>query len=227
MLYIADFAAVRGAMISLARGWRIAGSHRRSKKYPLDRIMIRSSSTSLRSAWLRTMAGFSSYACSLIVLVLLSGSLQARAQSVATFHEGSLKSDLDSPASASDTSSVVSGEVMVLPAVASSVPEAPRQHRFWDTENRLLFVAVGGLSAADFAVTRANLRAGGRELNPITRLFGDSTAGLAVNFVGETAVIVGLSYYFHRTRHHQLERLTSILNIGASSFAVGYDLSRR
>jgi hypothetical protein len=86
---------------------------------------------------------------------------------------------------------------------------------------------VAALSSADFAVTRANLRSGGRELNPVTRLFGDSTAGLAVNFVGETAVIVGLSYYLHRTRHHQLERLTSMLNIGASSFAVGYDLSRR
>ncbi len=189
--------------------------------------MIRSSSTSLRSAWLRTGVGASSYACSLIVLVLVSGGVPARAQSVAALHEGSLKSNLDSASPASGSGSAVSGEATVLPAVASSVPEGPRQHRFWDNENRLLFVAVGALSAADFAVTRANLRAGGRELNPITRLFGDSTAGLAVNFVGETAVIVGLSYYFHRTRHHQLERLTSMLNIGASSFAVGYDLSRR
>jgi hypothetical protein len=185
--------------------------------------MIFSSGASLRPAWLRTGVRTSSYACRLIVL--LSGSL-VKAQSVATLNEGSLKSDWDSAAAASDSGPVVSSDVTASPA-ANSVPEAPRQHRFWDTENRLLFVAVGALSAADFAVTRANLRAGGRELNPITRLFGDSTAGLAVNFVGETTVIVGLSYYFHRTRHHQLERLTSMLNVGASSFAVGYDLSRR
>jgi len=188
--------------------------------------MIFSSSTSLRPAWLGTSAGTRSYACSMIVLVLLSGSLPARAQSGATLHEGFLKSDCDSAAAASDIDPAVSGDVTASPG-ANSVPEVPRQHRFWDTENRLLFVAVGTLSAADFAVTRTNLRAGGRELNPITRLFGDSTAGLAVNFVGETAVIVGLSYYFHRTRHHQFERLTSMLNIGASSFAVGYDLNRR
>jgi hypothetical protein len=98
---------------------------------------------------------------------------------------------------------------------------------FLDTENRFLFGGVAALSGADFAVTRDNLRAGGRELNPVTRLFGSSTAGLAVNFAGETAVIVGLSYYFHRTQHHKLERLTSMLNIGSSAFAVGYDLSQR
>jgi hypothetical protein len=115
------------------------------------------------------------------------------------------------------------------PAVASNValPEAPSQHRFWDGENRLLFLAVAAFSATDFAVTRANLANGGRELNPVTRLFSGSTAGLATNFVGETVGVVGLSYFFHRTGHHRLERITPIANIAASAFAVGYGLSHR
>ncbi len=167
----------------------------------------------------------------LIVLALVTGSMLAKAQSVAMVHEGSPSSDLDSvisSAAPSRSSPAVSGGVAAAsPAVENVLPEAPGQHRFLDTENRLLFVGVAALSAADFAVTRANLRSGGRELDPITRLFSGSTAALAANFAAETAVIVGLSYYLHRTRHHQLERLTSMLNIGASAFAVGYDLSRR
>jgi hypothetical protein len=184
--------------------------------------MIFSFRTWLRLAWLRPDAR--AFTCRLIVLALVSGCVSARAQSVATLHEGPLSSDLDSAASASRSGPAVPGASV---AAATVPPEEQGQHRFLDTESRFLFVAVAGLSAADFAVTRANLRAGGRELNPITRLFGSSTAGLAVNFAGETAVIVGLSYYLHRTRHHQLERLTSMLNIGASAFAVGYDLRRR
>jgi hypothetical protein len=31
----------------------------------------------------------------------------------------------------------------------------------------------------------------------------------------------------HKTGHHQLERIVPMLNIGASSFAVVYDLSHR
>jgi hypothetical protein len=154
----------------------------------------------------------------------------ARAQSLAALHEGPLNSDLDSLSdrvSEFPSGAAVSGEVEATSAVVNVAPEAPEKHRFLDTENRFLFAGVAALSAADFVVTKDNLRAGGRELNPVTRLFGSSTAGLAVNFLGETAVIIGLSYYFHRTRHHKLERLTSMLNIGSSAFAVGYDLSQR
>jgi hypothetical protein len=86
---------------------------------------------------------------------------------------------------------------------------------------------VAALCTADFVITRANLQHGGKELDPVTRLFSGSTAGLAVNFAGETAGIIGLSYYFHKTGHHRLERITPMINIGASSFAVAYDLSHR
>jgi hypothetical protein len=106
-------------------------------------------------------------------------------------------------------------------------PLAPMEHRFLDNKNRFLFAAVAGMSAADFAVTRANLRSGGREINPVTRIFSGSTAGLAANFAGETAGVIGLSYIFHKTGHHKLERMTSLVNIGASAGAVAYGLAHR
>lgn len=104
---------------------------------------------------------------------------------------------------------------------------APEQHKFWDRENRVLFAASAAFSAADFAVTRANLRSGGQDRNPIVRFFGPSTAGLAVNFAGETLCVVGASYLLHRTGHHKLERIFTMVNIGSSAGAVSYDLAIR
>jgi hypothetical protein len=107
-----------------------------------------------------------------------------------------------------------------------SLPEAPR-HRFWDRENSVLFATNAAFSAADFFVTRANLKNGGQELNPITRVFAGGTAGLALNFAGESAGVVGVSYFLHKTGHHKLERLVSMLNIGSSAAAVSFDLAHR
>src|SRR6202166_31475 len=106
-----------------------------------------------------------------------------------------------------------------------TLPEAP-SHRFWDRENSLLFATSAAFSAADFFRTRNNLRHGGQELNPVTRVFAGSTAGLAVNFVGETVGVVGLSYLFHKTGHHKLERAVPLVNIGASAAAVTFDVVR-
>ena len=107
------------------------------------------------------------------------------------------------------------------------LPAAPEGHKFWDRENKILFASTAAAAAADFAVTYQNLQSGGKELNPITRVFAGSTAGLAANFVGETSGVVGLSYLFHKTGHHRLERLTPGVNLGASAFAVAYGLSHR
>jgi hypothetical protein len=104
---------------------------------------------------------------------------------------------------------------------------APERHKFWDAENTALFSTVAAFSAADFVVTRDNLSHGGRELNPLTRPFAGSTAALAANFAGETAGVIGVSYLFHKTGHHKLERLTPIVNFGMSAFAVSYGLAHR
>jgi hypothetical protein len=50
---------------------------------------------------------------------------------------------------------------------------------------------------------------------------------LAINFAVETAGVVGISYFFHKTGHHKFERLTSYVNIGASAGAVSYGLLNR
>ena len=101
------------------------------------------------------------------------------------------------------------------------------QHKFWDTENRILFATNAILAGADFAVTRSNLQNGGQELNPVVRLFGTSTPGLAANFAGETLGVMTASYLFHKTGHHKLERAVSLVNIGASTGAVTYGLAHR
>jgi hypothetical protein len=102
-----------------------------------------------------------------------------------------------------------------------------REHRFWDRDNGILFAAVGASAAADFWVTRSNLAHGGRELNPVAGMFAGSTAGLAINFAGETAGSIGLSYLFHKTGHHKLERAVCLINIGSSATAVSFDLAHR
>jgi hypothetical protein len=118
-----------------------------------------------------------------------------------------------------------SSEVSSFVPVSSAA--ATNEHRFWDKQNLVLFTANAALSATDFSVTRENLQSGGRELNPIVRVFGRSSPGLAVNFAGETAGVVGLSYLLHRTGHHRLERIASTVNIGGSATAVAYGLSHR
>ena len=71
--------------------------------------------------------------------------------------------------------------------MAVAQPRVEVTHKFWDKQNKFLFIAAAAGAAADFAVTRANLQSGGRELNPMVRPFGRSSAGLAMNFAGETA----------------------------------------
>ena len=105
--------------------------------------------------------------------------------------------------------------------------KAPAPHPFWDRKNKALFATVGAVAAADFCATRANLASGGKELNPMTRVFSGSTPGLAANFALETGSVIGISYLFHKTGHHKLERITAIVSIGASATAAGYSFSHR
>jgi len=116
---------------------------------------------------------------------------------------------------------------MVRSVQSAAIPGVPGDHRFWDRDNSLLFAANAAFSAADFVVTRNNLRNGGQELNPVTRVFSGSTPALAMNFVGETAGVVGLSYFLHKTGHHKMERAISMLNIGGSAAAVTFGLAHR
>lgn len=122
--------------------------------------------------------------------------------------------------------SAIESGLAIPPTEVVPLPQAP-SHRFWDRESRILFAAVAVSSTADFAVTYSNLSNGGKELNPVTRVFSGSTAGLALNFAGETAGVMGVSYFFHKTGHHKLERIISFANIGSSAAAVTYGLTHR
>jgi hypothetical protein len=59
--------------------------------------------------------------------------------------------------------------VKIEPVHIENPPEASADHRFWDRQNSLLFATSAAFSAADFVVTRDNLRSGGQELNPMVR----------------------------------------------------------
>lgn len=120
----------------------------------------------------------------------------------------------------------ITGEMFAVRPVEVPAPHH-EQHRFWDRENRTLFAASAGGATADFFVTRSNLARGGRELNPVTRIFAGSSASLAANFALETSSVVGISYFFHKTGHHKLERATSFVNISSSAGAVIYGLTHR
>jgi|SRR5580692_4181592 hypothetical protein len=126
-----------------------------------------------------------------------------------------------------ETQPIPVAPVPMVKFAPAPLPDAPQEHRFWDRENTFLFTANAALAATDFAVTRDNLRNGGRELDPVTRLFSGSTAGLSVNFAGEAIGVVGLSYFFHKTGHHKLERTVSMLNLGSSAAAVSFGLAHR
>jgi hypothetical protein len=131
------------------------------------------------------------------------------------------------PMTATGGAPIAAPIIKIEPVKTENPLEAPGNHRFWDRQNSFLFATSAAFSAGDFVVTRENLRSGGHELNPVVGVFGHSSAGLAMNFAGETVGVVGLSYFFHKTGHHKLERAVSLLNIGGSASAVTFDLAHR
>jgi hypothetical protein len=165
----------------------------------------------MRTNWLSAVLRYRAA----IILVLLGFCRPALAQEVSAL----LPPDAIQPAAMEPTTTA-------RPFQPATFPEAP-SHRFWDRENSILFAANAAFGAADFVITRDNLRGGGQELNPVTRVFSGSTAGLAANFAGETAGVVGLSYVFHKTGHHKLERYISMVNLSSSAAAVTFDLAHR
>jgi len=93
----------------------------------------------------------------------------------------------------------------------------------------VLYASASLCLAADSATMQAAVVAGATiRIQTLPR--PSAAAGqllVAVNFAGETAGVIGLSYLFHKTGHHRLERVTPMLDIGASGFAVIYDLNHR
>lgn len=102
----------------------------------------------------------------------------------------------------------------------AGAPNAPiPQHRFWDRTNILLFSGVAVFRGLDYASTR-NFQARGREEVLLPDDVVNNSAGFAALEAAGTATSVGISYIFHRTGHHKLERWISIGHIGVTGFGI-------
>jgi hypothetical protein len=117
---------------------------------------------------------------------------------------------------------------MPIPALAQDanragsplLPSAPIvQHRFWDHKNILLFSGIAVFRGLDYASTR-NMQARGREEILLPDDVVNNSAGFVSLEAAATATSVGISYIFHRTGHHKLERWISIGHIGVTGFGV-------
>jgi len=97
------------------------------------------------------------------------------------------------------------------------VAPAPPPHRFWDRTNLLLFSGIAVVRGMDYASTR-NFQARGREEILLPDVVVDNSAGFASLEAAATLTSVGISYIFHHTGHHTMERWLSIGHIGVTAF---------
>jgi hypothetical protein len=107
-------------------------------------------------------------------------------------------------------------------ATPAALPDAASYnstHRFWDRTNILLFSGVAVFRGLDYASTR-NFMARGRDEILIPDDIVNNSAGFASLEAAATVASVGLSYWMHRARHHQIERWISIVHIGVTGFGV-------
>ncbi len=100
----------------------------------------------------------------------------------------------------------------------SAKPSAPSKtllppHKFWDKENIYLFCGVGGARMLDYASTRHLRDNGDYEWLLSNSIVDNRPLFVGIELAG-TAVSIGVSYAFHRTGHHTLERWVSIAHIG-------------
>jgi hypothetical protein len=97
-----------------------------------------------------------------------------------------------------------------------ALPPVPR-HAFWDRENLHLFGGVAVMRTLDYTSTLNMLRRGREEI-----LLPDEVvknhAGFAALEVAGTATSIGVSYLFHVTGHHKLERWVSVGHISVAGF---------
>lgn len=124
--------------------------------------------------------------------------------------------DPNAASAAPPSGSVASADQKAEPGIAKPAGanvSKPVEHRFWDRENGLLFAGVGAGRGLDYAST-LNLRHRGINEAFLTNSIVDNHPLFAGIEVAATAASVGVSYLFHRTGHHRLERWTSAIHAG-------------
>ena len=102
----------------------------------------------------------------------------------------------------------------------TSAPKAPAKaktqaqpHKFWDRENIWLFTGVGAARMLDYASTRHFRDQGNDEWLLSNSVVDNRPLFVGIELAG-TAASIGISYLFHRTGHHTVERWVSIAHIG-------------
>ena len=142
--------------------------------------------------------------------LLLGFALAARAQEPSTTEGKQTDSPTQTQAGVTSADQKKTPE---SPTPADSLP--PPNHRFWDRENDLLFAGVGAGRALDYAST-LNLRRRGIDEVFLTNSIVDNHPLFAGIEASATAASIGVSYIFHRTGHHRLERWTSGIHFGVA-----------
>jgi len=105
----------------------------------------------------------------------------------------------------------------LVPEVQTAAPVVPEKHPFWDGKNILLFSGIAVVRGMDYASTR-NMQARGREEILLAHDVVNNSAAFASLEAAATLTSVGVSYIFHRTGHHKLERWMSIGHISVTAF---------
>jgi hypothetical protein len=100
----------------------------------------------------------------------------------------------------------------------------PGDHAFWDRTNLLLFSGVALFRGMDYASTR-NFQARGRKEVLLPQDVVNNFAAFAGVEAAGAATSVGISYLFHRTGHHKMERWLSISHISVAAVGVGWNYS--
>src|SRR5262249_7297859 len=99
--------------------------------------------------------------------------------------------------------------INMLPAIAPlpvvKEPQGVEPHGFWDKTNLLLFGGIALTRGMDYASTR-NFQARGRREILLPQDVVNNPAGFAGLEAASTMASVGISYLFHRSGHHRLER---------------------
>jgi len=97
------------------------------------------------------------------------------------------------------------------PSVSSQAVKG--SHPFWDKDNLLLFAGVGAGRALDYLSTRHFRERGVNEWLLSNSIVDNKPLFASIEAAG-VAASIGVSYLFHRSGHHKLERWVSIVHIG-------------
>jgi hypothetical protein len=100
-------------------------------------------------------------------------------------------------------------------------------HEFWDKTNVGLFAGVAASRMMDYASTQYFRRRGVNEALLTNRIVDNKSLFIGIELSG-TAASMGIAYLFHMTGRHKLERWTSAVHIGVTTFgfARNYMISR-